>query len=187
MENRVLANPATVMRIASISKAVTAAALGRLWQEDKIDLDRPVHQYVEEWPAPPKQPEITARQLLSHLAGVRHYKTKQELEDKSKEDPAFQGDGRFKEFLLNKKYGSVREALEIFKDDELLSQPGEKWNIHRVLLIRGWGFLGNYYARARKATKVAKMRFSLRDALNCATLLPTKNLHSYLLFFSTPK
>lgn len=33
-------------------------------------------------------------------------------------------DSEFKEFLLNKKFQSISEALEIFKNDELLSKPG---------------------------------------------------------------
>ncbi len=50
VENRVLAQPATVMRIASISKAMTLAAFGRLMDEGKVDLDRRVADLVEEWP-----------------------------------------------------------------------------------------------------------------------------------------
>jgi hypothetical protein len=33
-------------------------------------------------------------------------------------------DSEFPEFLLNKKFQSVSEAMEIFKNDELLSKPG---------------------------------------------------------------
>ena len=35
------------------------------------------------------------------------------------------GDTQFKEFYLNEKFESVTQALTIFKDDELLSKPGE--------------------------------------------------------------
>ena len=35
------------------------------------------------------------------------------------------GDGRFREFHIKDKYKSVGEALTLFKDDELLSEPGE--------------------------------------------------------------
>ena len=35
------------------------------------------------------------------------------------------GDTQFKEFYLNEKFESVTQALTIFKDDDLLSKPGE--------------------------------------------------------------
>ncbi len=61
-----------------------------------------------------------SRQLLSHLGGVRHYLKKGEKEmDQSKV-----GDGRFQEFHLCRRFGSVGEALDIFKEDELLAKPG---------------------------------------------------------------
>ena len=37
------------------------------------------------------------------------------------------GDGRFREFHIKEKYKTVREALKLFKDDELLSEPGERF------------------------------------------------------------
>lgn len=42
--------PDTVMRIASISKPLTAAAVARVWEEGKLDLDAPVQKYVPEFP-----------------------------------------------------------------------------------------------------------------------------------------
>lgn len=50
LENRVPCSPDTVMRIASISKPLTAAAAARLWEEGKLDLDAPVQKYVPEFP-----------------------------------------------------------------------------------------------------------------------------------------
>lgn len=40
----------TVMRIASISKSLTAAAVARVWENGKLDLDAPVQKYVPEFP-----------------------------------------------------------------------------------------------------------------------------------------
>ncbi|XP_056307804.1 LOW QUALITY PROTEIN: serine beta-lactamase-like protein LACTB, mitochondrial [Danio aesculapii] len=76
LENRVPCGPDTVMRIASISKPLTAAAVARLWQDGKIDLDAPVQKYVPEFPEKEFDGEnvtITPRMLLSHLSGIRHY------------------------------------------------------------------------------------------------------------------
>ncbi|KAI2648248.1 Serine beta-lactamase-like protein LACTB, mitochondrial [Labeo rohita] len=76
LENRVPCGPDTVMRIASISKPLTAAAVARLWEDGKIDLDAPVQKYVPEFPQKQYEGEnvtITSRMLLSHLSGIRHY------------------------------------------------------------------------------------------------------------------
>ncbi|PSN47530.1 Serine beta-lactamase-like protein LACTB [Blattella germanica] len=50
VENRVTCHPETVMRIASISKSMTMAVVARLWQEGKLDLDKPVQDYVPSFP-----------------------------------------------------------------------------------------------------------------------------------------
>ncbi|XP_067291873.1 serine beta-lactamase-like protein LACTB, mitochondrial isoform X1 [Pseudorasbora parva] len=89
LENRVPCGPETVMRIASISKPLTAAAVARLWEEGKIDLDAPVQKYVPEFPQKQFEGEnvtITPRMLLSHLSGIRHYEkdAKKVREDKEK-------------------------------------------------------------------------------------------------------
>ncbi|EJW75324.1 hypothetical protein WUBG_13765 [Wuchereria bancrofti] len=67
----------TVMRIASISKPVTAALAARLVQSGKLDLDASVQDYVPDFPKKKyneKDVTITIRQLLSHTSGIRHYK-----------------------------------------------------------------------------------------------------------------
>uniref|UniRef100_H3CSI5 Lactamase, beta n=1 Tax=Tetraodon nigroviridis TaxID=99883 RepID=H3CSI5_TETNG len=90
LENRVPCTPETVMRIASISKPLTAAAAARLCEDGKLDLDVPVQKYVPEFPQ--KQFEgkdvlITPRMLLSHLSGIRHYEkdANKVREDKERE------------------------------------------------------------------------------------------------------
>ncbi|XP_052454012.1 serine beta-lactamase-like protein LACTB, mitochondrial isoform X1 [Carassius gibelio] len=89
LENRVPCGPDTVMRIASISKPLTAAAVARLWEDGKIDLDAPVQRYVPEFPQKQFDGEdvtITPRMILSHLSGIRHYEkdVKKVREDKEK-------------------------------------------------------------------------------------------------------
>ncbi|XP_078388746.1 serine beta-lactamase-like protein LACTB, mitochondrial [Cetorhinus maximus] len=91
VENRVLCNPDTVMRIASISKPLTMTAIAKLWEDGKLDFDAPVQKYVPEFPEKEYKGEkvtITIRQLLSHLSGIRHYekdiKKVQELKGKDK-------------------------------------------------------------------------------------------------------
>ena len=76
VENSVPCTSNSVMRIASISKPLTAVGLLQLWQDGKVDLDASVQEYVPEFPQKTfdgKTVSITTRQLLSHLAGIRHY------------------------------------------------------------------------------------------------------------------
>ena len=106
LEAKIAATPATQFRIGSVSKPLTADAVAQLYEAGKLDLDAPVQRYVPTFPD--KGVPITTRELGGHLAGIRHYK----------------GD----EFTLNRRYGSVTEALAIFKDDPLLSPPGAKYS-----------------------------------------------------------
>ena len=64
------------MRIASISKCLTAVAAMQLWEDGLLDLDAPVQSYVPEFPIKmyeEKEMKLTSRQLLCHMAGIRHY------------------------------------------------------------------------------------------------------------------
>jgi len=38
------------MRVASISKSFTAVAMARLWEDGKLDIDKPIQEYVPEFP-----------------------------------------------------------------------------------------------------------------------------------------
>ena len=105
VENRVPVTPVTRFRIASISKPVTAAALGLLVEEGRLDLDAPVQRYVPGFPQKPWP--VTTRQLAGHLAGIRHY------------------NGR--EFYSAVRYPNVTAALDVFKDDSLIHQPGSRY------------------------------------------------------------
>ncbi|HWA15030.1 MAG TPA: serine hydrolase domain-containing protein, partial [Gemmatimonadales bacterium] len=61
LEQQVKATPQTVFRIGSISKSLTSAALGKLVEEGKLDLDAPVQRYVPTFPQKPWP--ITTRQV----------------------------------------------------------------------------------------------------------------------------
>lgn len=79
VENGVPCTPETVMRIASISKPMAAVALMQLWRRGLVDLDAPIQTYVPEFPRKEFEGnpvDITTRQLLSHLGGIRSYRKK---------------------------------------------------------------------------------------------------------------
>lgn len=102
LEHRVPCSASTLHRIASVSKPLTATAAMQLYERGKLDLDAPVQKYVPGFPL--KRWPITSRQLLQHLAGIRHYRPD---EDVSRHH-----------------YENVIASLAPFRDDDLIHEPG---------------------------------------------------------------
>lgn len=102
----------TLYRIGSTSKALTSTALARLYQQGLIELDRPIGDYLADLPTDKKA--ITLRQLMSHAAGIRHYRDLWL--------PPFQ------EYYFNKRFDSVEDAVQVFINDPLHSKPGESFS-----------------------------------------------------------
>lgn len=50
IENHILCDSNTVLRIASISKSMTMAVVAKLWQEGKLSLDKDIREYVPNFP-----------------------------------------------------------------------------------------------------------------------------------------
>ncbi|MPY87755.1 MAG: serine hydrolase [Luteitalea sp.] len=115
VEQRVPVTPLTRFRIGSVSKPLTAVAIGLLHEREQLDLDAPVQKYVSDFPE--KRWPITTRQLAGHIAGIRHY--------------------RDDEFLSARHYDDVLEGLEIFADDPLLFQPGTDYRYSSY----GWNLI----------------------------------------------
>lgn len=112
----------SVMRIASISKPITMLLVAKLVEEGKLDLDKPISEYLTDEQFPRKQWEgkevaITLRQLVSHLGGIRHYK-----------NPADGSELEQQEYYIRQKYKSVFDSLTLFKDDDLVAAPGHKFH-----------------------------------------------------------
>ena len=63
--------PATIYRIASVSKQFTAGAIALLALRREVELDAPVQRYIPEFPDHPDPP--TVRHLVHHISGVRDY------------------------------------------------------------------------------------------------------------------
>jgi len=112
LENSVPATSLTLYRLGSISKSLTATAAMLLWQQGKLDLDAPVQKYCPAFPL--KDTPITTRELLGHLAGVRHYKSD------SQDDPEV---GNTKHFS-----NPIQAGLDFFKNDPLVSKPGTEFH-----------------------------------------------------------
>ena len=105
----------TLFRVGSVSKTFTAAAVGLLYQQDKLELDESIHSYVPEFPK--KKHDFTVEQAAGHLAGIRHY--------------------RDNEFMGTIRYNTVTAGLEIFKDDTLLFEPGTSYSYSSY----GWNLI----------------------------------------------
>jgi CubicO group peptidase (beta-lactamase class C family) len=106
IEQAVPAKATTVYRTASIAKAMTATAVMQLAESGKLDLDAPIQKYCAAFPEKPWP--VTARLLLGHLSGIRHYQKPGEASGTAH-------------------YFSIEESLKIFKDDPLLHEPGAKF------------------------------------------------------------
>ena len=72
VEKQVPVDPRTRFRIGHASKALTSAAVGLLWEQRRLHLDDEIQTYVPEFPR--KQWPVTLRQLMGHVAGIRHYR-----------------------------------------------------------------------------------------------------------------
>jgi serine beta-lactamase-like protein LACTB len=132
VEHRVPVWEETKFRIGSVSKPVTATALGLLYEQGRLDLDAPVQQYVPSFPE--KRWPITTRIVAGHLAGIRHY--------------------RDEEFLSGKRYETVLEGLEIFRDDTLLFEPGTRYSYSSY----GWNLISAVVEGASGESFLAYMR-----------------------------
>lgn len=107
VEHDVPASAATVYRIASISKTMAATAVMQLVERGRVSLDDPIQKHVPAFPDKGGL-AITVRHILTHTSGIRHYK------------PG--------EMESQESYGSVEDAIRIFKADPLLFTPGTKYS-----------------------------------------------------------
>lgn len=115
------------MRIASISKPITSLIAAKLYDENKFDLDQSIDFYLPHLPSfkcNDKIVKITSRQLISHTSGIRHYEKKNEI---NKEKSESGSDTSLKEFYIKDNFRTTKDAMELFINDELLSEPGTEF------------------------------------------------------------
>lgn len=99
IETATPADPAMAFSIASITKAFTGAALLKLAESGRIDLDAEVQRYVSDFPRHPSGRPITLRMLAHHLGAVRHW-----------------GEER-NDALYSRHFDDVHDILALFRDD----------------------------------------------------------------------
>ena len=110
LENRIPANPKTIYRLGSTSKAVTSTLIMRLVNEGLIRADDTVNSLIPQFPD--DRPAITWRQILSHTSGFGNY-----------------GDFGLKSAFYTIcnciQFEEVDDALPLFIEAPLLFNPGE--------------------------------------------------------------
>jgi CubicO group peptidase (beta-lactamase class C family) len=106
IQNRVPVAPSTRFRIGHASKALTSAAVGLLLEKGRMRLDDEIQMYVPAFPG--KQWPVTLRQLMGHVAGVRHYRGEE----------ADVPSGHCER---------ASEGVQSFADDPLLFEPGTQY------------------------------------------------------------
>ena len=146
LENRVPMTAGSKARIASISKSLTSAAVGLLHEQGKLDLDAPVQRYVPTFPVKPWP--ISTRQVAGHIAGIRHYR-----------------DGEFESM---RPYRSVTEALDVFRNDSLMSQPGTRY----LYSTYGWNLISAVVESAAGEPFVAYMQRAVFAPLGMRSTTP---------------
>ncbi len=139
----------TRFRVGSVAKPFTAAALGRLMDQGKVNLDASVYDYVPYFP--PKKYPITVKQLGGHLAGIRHY--------------------RGKEFLNTVHYNSVRASLAVFDQDSLLFKPESQYAYSSY----GYNLLSAVIEETSKEGFLAFMQREVFATLGMGSTCPDKN------------
>lgn len=123
LEQDVPATAQNLFRTASLGKWFTATAAMRLYEQGKLDLDAPIQRYCPQFPEKPWP--VTARELLSHMAGVRHnYGQNGEKPVTDAEKAALAALIQRERSTQYTRYTDVIAPLDTFKDDPLLFQPG---------------------------------------------------------------
>jgi N-acyl-D-amino-acid deacylase len=124
VENRDLVQPETLFSLASVSKAITAIAILRLAERDKLDLDDRVFELLDDLRAPPghqldpRLKRITIRMLLNHSGGWNR--------DKSG-DPCSFGDKVQKELNVKPPL-TVEQLIRYINGERLDFDPGTDQN-----------------------------------------------------------
>jgi CubicO group peptidase (beta-lactamase class C family) len=107
----------TVFRWASVSKTLTASAVLKLAETDpQFSLDDRVAKYVAYWPRYGSKADIRIWQLLSHRAGIIHYRSKAGCFDNPWPD--------YRLSRYSSHYYNARQSVDIFSHQPLCFAPG---------------------------------------------------------------
>ncbi len=130
--------PNTLFRIASQTKAITAAGIMILYEQGKLLLDAPLYNYLPEfrninvldkfnekdttYTAVPAKRPITIRDLLTHSSGLDYAGI-----GSANMVGIYAKNGLFAGFNLMPKGQTLKQAMTTLATLPLVHQPGEKW------------------------------------------------------------
>jgi CubicO group peptidase (beta-lactamase class C family) len=108
LELGVPVEPDMVFRLGSITKQFTAVAILMLADQGKLSLDDDLTKFLPDYPT--KGQRITIEQLLTHTSGIKNYTSLPEW------------------LAVWRKDLTVKEIIDLFKDQPMDFAPGEKWS-----------------------------------------------------------
>lgn len=100
----------TRFNIASITKTFTAVAILQLYDQGKLELNKPIGYYIEDYPNTVVRDSVTIHQLLTHTGGTRPF---------------------YQDRFLNTdklRLKNVKDFVPLFVKDTLLFTPGSKYH-----------------------------------------------------------
>ena len=150
------------MRIASISKPITCFIAAKLYENNKLDFDKSIEfylPYLPDFKYNDKIVKITPRQLVSHTSGIRHYEKKNEIKGEKTENGSDTG---LKEFYIKDNFKTTKDALQLFINDELLSEPGTKF----FYTTHGFTLLSAVLEKASEKSSFSKLLLELFQVLD---------------------
>jgi CubicO group peptidase (beta-lactamase class C family) len=143
IQRRVPVAPNTRFRIGHASKSLTSAAVGLLVEKGRLRLDDEIQTYVPAFPR--KQWPVTLRQLMGHVAGLKHYRGEEADVPSGHCDLA-------------------SDALPSFADDPLLFEPGTEYRYSTY----GWILVSAAVEAAADAPLLTFMRAQIFTPLGMA-------------------
>lgn len=101
-------SPDSIMRIGSVTKQFSAAAIMRLVEQGKVSLDAEIQTYLPDFPK--KEWPVTVRHILNHTSGIWSYTDDEKWMDR---DASLEL--------------APKELVALFADKPLEFEPGTKW------------------------------------------------------------
>lgn len=101
-------DPATIFQLGSLAKQFTAAAILKLQEQKKLNVQDKLNKYFPDYP---KGDSITLEHLLTHTSGIFNYTN----------DPAFMQSEAVKPIIQDR-------MISLFKNKPLDFSPGSKWS-----------------------------------------------------------
>ena len=146
---KISAEAGTIYQLGSISKQFTAAAVMRLVERGKVNLDDPLTKYLPDYPT--RGRKVLIRHLLHQTSGIKEFFTVKGFDELESGPP--------------EKY-SRQDIVDLFKREPFVYEPGERWAYSNS----NYTLLGLIIERASGRTYDEYLRETFFDPLGLKTL-----------------